>query len=93
MKSIRAFLLLSVSLLVLLALLVSAWLTFDRARYEVDELFDAELAQTARVLRSTVAVASSVAGQPGDAPLPPVSTPTSATPARAGVADSDERTR
>ena len=93
MKSIRAFLLLSVSLLVLLALLVSAWLTFDRARYEVDELFDAELAQTARVLRSTVAVASSVAGQPGDAPVPLVSTHDWATRAGEELADSDERTR
>lgn len=93
MKSIRAFLLFSVSLLVLLSLLVSAWLTFDRARYEVDELFDAELAQTARVLRSTVTVANRMTGQPGDAPVPLVSTHDWATRTAEELSSDDERTR
>lgn len=62
MKSIRAFLLTGISLLVMLALLISAWISFDRARFEVDELFDAELAKTARVLRSTLAQATALGG-------------------------------
>lgn len=57
MKSIRSFLLVSTGLLLLLSLLLSGGLIFDRVRYEVDELFDAELAQTARILRATLAIA------------------------------------
>lgn len=58
MKAIRSFLLMAVSLMVILVLLLSSWLSFYKAQYEVDELFDAELAQTSRILRSTMAVAS-----------------------------------
>lgn len=64
MKSIRAYLLTGVSLLVMLALLVSTWLSFNRAHYEVDELFDAELAKTARVLRSTLSLATRLEDNP-----------------------------
>lgn len=64
MKSIRVYLLTGVSLLVMLALLASTWLTFQRAHYEVDELFDAELAKTARVLRSTLSLATRIEGNP-----------------------------
>lgn len=56
MKSIRNFLLVSISILVMLALLISGLLSYQRAQYEVDELFDAELAQTARVLQSTLSL-------------------------------------
>lgn len=70
MKSIRTFLLTGLSLVVILALLLSAWLSFSRARYEVDELFDAELAKTARVLRSTVSVATDIAAKNGTASSP-----------------------
>lgn len=64
MKSIRAYLLTGVSLLVMLALLASTWLSFNRAHYEVDELFDAELAKTARVLRSTLSMAAQIEDNP-----------------------------
>lgn len=93
MKSIRAFLLVSVSLLVLLALLLSAWLTFDRARYEVDELFDAELAQTARVLRSTVSVVHQPATSSSEVPAPLISTHDWASRAAEELSENDERTR
>lgn len=96
MKSIRYFLLTAVCLLVLLTLLVSGWVTFDRARYEVDELFDAELAQTARVLRSTMAVASrsaSGASVTGAGASQSVSTHDWAPDPALDGADQDERTR
>lgn len=93
MKSIRFFLLTAVCLLVLFTLLVSGWVTFNHARYEVDELFDAELAQTARVLRSTIAVASNYpAGDPvGNASS--VSTHDWAPNPALDKAEQDERTR
>ncbi|HVK98655.1 MAG TPA: ATP-binding protein [Dongiaceae bacterium] len=93
MKSIRAFLLLSVSLLVLFALLGSAWLSFDRARFEVDELFDTELAQTARILRSTVNLANSEGAHSESTPVPQVSTHDWAVRAGEELSEEDERTR
>lgn len=92
MKSIRVFLLFSVSLLVLLVLLGSSWLSFERAHYEVDELFDAELAQTARVLKSTVAVASG--GADGGVVMPATVSTHDWAPASLGDQDNlEERTR
>lgn len=66
MKSIRVYLLTGVSLLVMMALFASTWLSFNRAHYEVDELFDAELAKTARVLRSTLSMASRLEANPAE---------------------------
>lgn len=60
MKSIRAYLMSGLTLVLILAVVISASLSFNRARYEVDELLDAELAQTARVLRSTLTLANSL---------------------------------
>lgn len=54
MRSIRMFLLVSISLLVIVVFILAAVASYNRARYETDELFDAELAQTARILRSTL---------------------------------------
>lgn len=59
MRSIRTFLLLAISCVVILVFVLAAIASFNRARYETDELFDAELAQTARILRSTLEVAAS----------------------------------
>lgn len=56
MRSIRTFLLLTISFVVILVFLLAAIASYSRARYETDELFDAELAQTARILRSTLEV-------------------------------------
>lgn len=59
MRSIRTFLLVAISFVVILVFVLAAIASFNRARYETDELFDAELAQTARILRSTLEVAAS----------------------------------
>lgn len=54
MRSIRTFLLIAISSITILVFLLAAFISFKKASYEVDELFDAELAQTARILRSTL---------------------------------------
>lgn len=54
MRSIRAFLLLVISIAVVAVFLVTAFISYQKAGYEVDELFDAELARTARILRATL---------------------------------------
>lgn len=58
MRSIRKFLLVSISILVIAVFILAAAASYSRARYETDELFDAELAQTARILRSTLGMAA-----------------------------------
>lgn len=56
MHSIRTFLLVVISVIIVLVFVISASVSFNRASYETDELFDAELAQTARILRSTLSI-------------------------------------
>lgn len=48
--SMRRLLLVSVNLIVIAVLVITSWLTYRNTRYELGELFDAELAQTARLL-------------------------------------------
>lgn len=50
MNSLRLRLLISMLGLFLAGWLAVAWFTFDQARHEVEELFDAQLAQTARMI-------------------------------------------
>ncbi|MBA54209.1 MAG: hypothetical protein CMK89_07125 [Pseudomonadales bacterium] len=53
MKSIRRFLMVMVSVVLVTAFVLAMTVSYFEARHEVDELFDAELAQTARLLKSS----------------------------------------
>lgn len=53
MRSIRRFLMVTVSVVLVSAFLLIVAISYFEARHEVDELFDAELAQTARLLKSS----------------------------------------
>ncbi|MDY6920761.1 MAG: ATP-binding protein [Pseudomonadota bacterium] len=53
MRSIRRYLMVMVSLVLVTAFLTAMGVSYYEARHEVDELFDAELAQTARLLQSS----------------------------------------
>ena len=92
MNSIRAFLLITVSLVVALAMLVSSWAGYQKARYEADELFDAELAQTARILHSTIAVTTDPDQLKGLVPAAIVSTHDWELSPDEDKSDEDERT-
>lgn len=93
MKSIRAYLMSGLTLVLILALVISASLSFNRARHEVDELMDAELAQTARVLRSTLTLANSLTQAGGGFPSVTISTHDWARLAGNEISDDEERTR
>src|SRR3990167_2125898 len=93
MKSIRTYLMSGLSLVLILALVISASLSFNRARYEVDELLDAELAQTARILRSTLTLASSLGEDSKDFSPTTISTHDWARLAGDEIRSRDERTR
>lgn len=54
MRSIRIFLLVAVSATVVVVFVLAATISYQKAGYEADERFDAELAQTARILRATL---------------------------------------
>ncbi|MEZ5511969.1 MAG: ATP-binding protein [Gammaproteobacteria bacterium] len=54
MHSIRLFLLVVISVTVVAVFTLAATISYTKAGYEADELFDAELAQTARILRATL---------------------------------------
>lgn len=54
MQSIRLFLLVVISVTVVAVFTLAATISYTKAGYEADELFDAELAQTARILRATL---------------------------------------
>lgn len=53
MKSIRRFLMFMVSMVLVTAFVTAMAISYFEARHEVDELFDAELAQSARMLKSS----------------------------------------
>ncbi|MEE2732490.1 MAG: ATP-binding protein [Pseudomonadota bacterium] len=53
MQSIRRFLMVMVSVVLITAFLLAMTASYFEARHEVGELFDAELAQTARLLKSS----------------------------------------
>jgi len=53
MRSIRRFLMVTVSVILVSIFLLVMMVSYFEARHEVDELFDAELAQTARLLKSS----------------------------------------
>ena len=53
MKSILRFLMVMVSVVLVTAFVLAMTVSYFEARHEVDELFDAELAQTARLLKSS----------------------------------------
>ena len=53
MKSIRRFQMVMVSVVLVTAFILAMSVSYFEARHEVDELFDAELAQTARLLKSS----------------------------------------
>ena len=52
MKSIRSFLLVSVLSVVVLCLIIFSLTTYFEAKHEVEEIYDAQLAQSARMLHS-----------------------------------------
>lgn len=52
-QSIRRFLMVTVSVVLVLAFIIAMTVSYFEARHEVDELFDAELAQTARLLKAS----------------------------------------
>ncbi len=54
MNSLRLRLLLLLSFTLGIGWVVAAWFTYAEARYEIDEMFDAQLAQSARVLLGTM---------------------------------------
>lgn len=56
MQSIRLFLLVVISVTVVAVFTLAATISYTKAGYEADELFDAELAQTARILRATLSL-------------------------------------
>lgn len=51
MKSIRSYLMIAVSIVLVTTFVTAMAISYFEARHEVDELFDAELAQTARLLK------------------------------------------
>ena len=51
-KSVRTALLLGVNLIVIAVLALTAWASYRNTLHEINELFDAELAQTARLIKS-----------------------------------------
>lgn len=51
-KSLRAALLIGVNTVVISILAITAWASYRNTVHELDELFDAELAQTARLIKS-----------------------------------------
>lgn len=53
-RSIRFLLLISVNLVVIVVLGLTAWSSYRNTLHELDELFDAELAQTTRFIQSMV---------------------------------------
>ena len=52
--SLRRQLLLSTNIVVIAVLALGAWLNYRMTMHELDEVFDAELAQTTRVLKSLI---------------------------------------
>jgi len=79
MGSIRRFLMVAVSVVLTAAFLLAMTASYFEARHEVDELFDAELAQTARLLKSSFKRVgqnhAALEQQPDTVATPPVAPP------------------
>lgn len=75
MKSIRRYLMITISAVLVTAFVTAMVVSYFEARHEVDELFDAELAQTTRLLKASFEKVGGQDVKPADLMLSSSATP------------------